>query len=119
MSTLSFDGSAFTEYLNNGYQLKYKSQGGSGAIATHPLINVSDPSGNTHTYTYGTGEEAGLLKSIQVPGGNLVTFTYAASSPTSLLNSVVDVNRLEEWTHSAGLSSARSARLYPRRPRQS
>ncbi|HLK57758.1 MAG TPA: hypothetical protein VKU00_14425 [Chthonomonadaceae bacterium] len=30
---------------------------------THPLINVSDPSGNTHTYTYGTGAEAGLLQS--------------------------------------------------------
>src|SRR5207237_254517 len=59
---------------------------------THQLINVTDPSGVVQTYSYGTGAEAGLLKTIQVPGGQLVTFVYAASTGVSLLNSVQDWN---------------------------
>ena len=39
---------------------------------------------------YGTGVEAGLLKTIETPGGRKVTFTYGASSPTSLLTGIQD-----------------------------
>lgn len=44
------------------------------------------------TYTYGSGVEAGLLKTIQLPGGNTVSFVYMASTGTSL------VNAIQGWT---------------------
>ena len=57
---------------------------------THPLVQVADANGVTQSYTYGSGPEAGLLRSIQVPGGNLVTFTYLPGTVTSLLSSIED-----------------------------
>ena len=88
-TTLSYDGTRFTEYFNDGMQLLYQAQTG-GPANTFQLAQVKDADGVAQTYTYGTGAEAGLLKSIQVPGGNLVTFLYAAGSGTSLLQTVQD-----------------------------
>jgi len=89
-STLSYDGTKFTQYLNNGMKLTYQAQVGGGNPGKHELTKVEDANGVAQTYTYGSGGEAGLLKTIQVPGGRTVTFSYIASSPTSLLNSVQD-----------------------------
>ena len=83
-ATLSFDGTTFTQYVNNGLQLQYSSQGA--GANTFSLSKVADAEGVAQTYVYGSGVEAGLLKTVQLPGGNLVTFAYAASSPTSLLS---------------------------------
>jgi|GEM_PF-687004 len=89
-TTLSFDGTKFTEYFNDGMQLIYQAQVTGGSVVTYPLVQVVDPSGVTQTYTYGTGAEVGLLKSIQVPGGKLVTFLYTTGVATSLLQTVQD-----------------------------
>ena len=88
-TTLSYDGTTFTEYFNDGMQMLYQAQSG-GPANTYQLALVKDPNGVAQTYTYGTGAEAGLLKSIQVPGGNLVTFLYTAGSGTSLLQTIQD-----------------------------
>lgn len=89
-STLSYDGSAFTQYVNNGMQLNYQAQVAGGNPVTHQLTKVADADGVAQTYVYGSGVEAGLLKTIQLPGGNLVTFLYSAGSSTSLVNSIQD-----------------------------
>ena len=73
---------AATEYFNDGFQLKYKAQVGGGNPVKHELIRAVDPSGVTHTYTYGSAPEAGLLKTIEVPGGKKVSFNYEPSSGT-------------------------------------
>ena len=96
-TTLSFDGTQFTEYFNDGMQLIYKAQITGGAVVTYPLAVVKDAAGVAQTYSYGTGVEAGLLKSIQVPGGSLVTFLYTAGVATSLLQTVQDWGN-RRWT---------------------
>ncbi|MCW3051184.1 MAG: hypothetical protein JWN14_354, partial [Chthonomonadales bacterium] len=89
-TTLSFDGTQFTEYFNDGMQMIYKAQITGGAVVTYPLLKVVDASGVAQTYSYGAGVEAGLLKSIEVPGGNRVTFLYTSGVATSLLQTVQD-----------------------------
>src|SRR5207245_2003655 len=89
-TTLSFDGTKFTEYFNDGMQLIYQAQITGGTVVTYPLLQVKDASGVAHTYSYGSVVEAGLLKSIQVPGGNRVSFLYASGAATSLLQTVQD-----------------------------
>ena len=89
-NALSFDGTTFTETFANGTKMEYQAQVGGGNPVKHELVRVVDAQGNAHTYSYGTGSEAGLLKTITVPGGNKVTFLYSASSPTSLLSAVQD-----------------------------
>lgn len=96
-TTLSFDGTKFTEYFNDGIQLIYQAQITGGSVVTYPLVEVKDASGVAQTYTYGSGAEAGLLKSIQVPGGNLVTFLYTTGVATSLLQTVQDWSG-RRWT---------------------
>ena len=90
-STLSYDGSVFTESFADGTKMFYQSQTSASNPAKHELIRVEDAQGNRQTFTYGTGAEVGMLKTIEVPGGNKVTFTYGASSgATSLMRSVQD-----------------------------
>ena len=96
-TTLSFDGTKFTEYFSDGMQLIYQAQITGGSVVTYPLVQVVDPSGVAQTYTYGSGSEAGLLKSIQVPGGNRVTFLYTTGVATSLLQAVQDWSG-RRWT---------------------
>ncbi|MCX6379883.1 MAG: hypothetical protein NT023_10470, partial [Armatimonadetes bacterium] len=91
-SSLSFDGTTFTQYLNNGMQLQYAAQVAGGNPVAHQLTKVADADGVAQTYTYGSGVEAGLLKTIQTPGGNTVSFIYMASTGTSL------VNAIQDWT---------------------
>ncbi|MCW5941952.1 MAG: RHS repeat protein [Fimbriimonadaceae bacterium] len=88
-STLSYDGSRFTEYLVSGDRMHYERQLGSGS--RHELVGVRNAAGIGHTYVYGSGVEAGLLKTIEVAGGRAVTFGYAdGGSPCSLLSYVED-----------------------------
>ena len=89
-STLVYNGTKFTELLTDGMQLVYQAQLGAGNPVTHQLVGVQDPNGNIHTYAYGSGAEAGLLKTVQVPGGNLLTMVYAPGTTTSLLSLVQD-----------------------------
>ena len=53
VTSLSYDVTAgeFTEYFLDGMQIVYKDAGGSGQ--DYQISRVVDPSGNTHTYTYG------------------------------------------------------------------
>ncbi len=88
LSTLSFDGTAFTEYLNDGTQLVYQNQVAGGDPVVHSLIRVQVTSGNRHSYSYGTSGEVrygsvsiGLLMAIHAPAGNLVTFLCASGPP--------------------------------------
>ncbi len=90
VTSLSFNGTQFTEYFSDGMQMIYVNQLGSGA--KYNLTKVVDASGVAQTYTYGTGVMAGLLSSIVVPGGNIVTLNYIAGTPTSLVSS------FQDWT---------------------
>ena len=92
-TTLIYDSSvtSFIETFPDGKQMVYAENQGGVDFTKYALSRVQDPSGNRHTYTYSTGSEANLLKSIQVPGGNLLTLTYQpATGATSLLNAVQD-----------------------------
>lgn len=97
ITTLSYDGTEFTEYFNDGMKMVYKAQVGGGNPVKHELIRVEDASGVRQSYTYGSGAEAGLLKTIEVAGGRKVSFVYAASTGTSLLSSVEDWGN-RRWT---------------------
>ncbi len=44
LSALSFDGTAFTEHLNDGSQFVYQNQVAGGDPVVHPLIRVPDAS---------------------------------------------------------------------------
>ncbi len=88
--TLGFDGTTFTEYLPDGMKLDYTAHVGGGNPVKHELARVVDATGAAHTYGYGSGVEAGLLKTIEVPGGSKVTFSYAPGSGTSLLSGIQD-----------------------------
>ena len=83
-STIIYDGTQFTEIFTDGTKMIYQAQVGGGNPVTHELIGVQDRSGNAHTYAYGSGAEAGLLKTIQVPDGNRLTLSYAPGTSTSL-----------------------------------
>jgi len=81
-----FNGTAFVETFLDGSQVTY----GTVINGWYYISTAQSPAGATHTYTYGSGVEAGLLQTIQVPDGKMVSFVYAAGSPTSLLQSVQD-----------------------------
>jgi YD repeat-containing protein len=84
VTTLQFDGTNFTEYYNDGFQLEYTS---TGATANkYELSRVKHPTGAAHTYLYDTGPTAGFLVNIQEPAGRLVSFSYAAG----LLSTIED-----------------------------
>jgi len=92
-TTLVYDSSvtSFIETFPDGKQMIYGTNQGGVDFTRFALSRIQDPSGNRHTYTYSTGSEANLLKSIQVPGGRLLTLTYQpATGPTSLVNAVQD-----------------------------
>ncbi len=89
-STLSFDGTTFTQYANNGLQLQYSDQVAGRNPVAHQLTKVADADGVAQTYVYGSGVEAGLLKTLQVPGGNKFSFVYTGGSSISLVNSIQD-----------------------------
>ena len=81
---------AFIETFPDGKKIVYDVNQG-GDPVRYAVGRIEDPSGNRHTYTYGTSPETNLLKSIQVPGGRLATFAYTAGgSPTSLLDHIED-----------------------------
>ena len=96
-TTLSFDGTNFTEYFNDGMQLIYKAQVTGTTPVTYPLVQVKSPTGLVHTYTYGSGAAANLLQKIAVPGGNVVSFLYTSGVATSLLQTVQDWSN-RRWT---------------------
>ena len=90
-NTLVHDGSKFVETSPEGFQLEYATQSGT----TFYVSARKDAQGVTQTITYGTGDEANLIKAIQLPGGRLVTFNYVPTiggGPVSLLSYV------EDWT---------------------
>jgi YD repeat-containing protein len=102
-TTLSFDGSRFTEYFPNGMEMVY------GLAVTHihgfeedyfdeyRLAEVRDAAGARQTYTYGTGDDARLLQTIEVPGGRRVTFHYGPGANVSLVYEVEDWSG-RRWT---------------------
>nr|WP_309698015.1 hypothetical protein [Armatimonas sp.] len=90
VSTLSFDGTAFTEYRPDGMKLTYQAQVGGGDPVAHQLTRVQNAAGVAQTYVYGSGAEAGLLKTITTPGGRVMTFVYSASTGTSLISAIQD-----------------------------
>jgi YD repeat-containing protein len=96
VTTLSYDTGAdqYTEYYGDGFKLIYKEK----VSGTYFLTRVEDPSANAHSYTYGTGDEAGLLKSIQVAGGQLVTWIYEDKGLDTLLVSAIEDWDLRRWT---------------------
>jgi YD repeat-containing protein len=88
----------YTEYFNDGMKLVY----GHKKVEAHGvtyyfLESVADAVGNKHTYAYGSGIEADLLKTITVPGGRLVTFLYTKGTSNSLLSTVQDWSG-RRWT---------------------
>ena len=85
-TTMTYNGTSYTEQFPDGSQLQYETQNAGAYLLTRAIA----PAGPRQTFTYGTGAEVGLLKTIQVTDGRKVTFTYSASSPTSLLSSVQD-----------------------------
>ena len=91
LTTLAFDGTSFTEYYGDGHQLIYQAQSQVGNPVVHQLMVNVEPAGTRQTFAYGTGTEAGLLKTIEVNDGNLVTFNYGPGTNTSLLYT------LEDW----------------------
>ncbi len=96
-TTLSYDGTQFTEYFNDGMQIIYKPQSTGGTVFTCPIVQVLDASGVAQTYTYGTGAAADLLQSITLPGNNVVSFLYTSGVATSLLQTVQDWSN-RRWT---------------------
>ena len=87
-TSFSFDGTTAIEYFPDGMVVEYQT---TGAISgKYELAAVKNSSGATHTYTYGSGAEAGLLKTITEPAGRAVTFNYQPSSPTSLVAGIED-----------------------------
>ena len=97
VTSLTFDGTQFTEAFNDGMKMVYQAQVGGGNPVKHELIGVIDAAGPRHTYTYGTGSEAGLLKTVEVPGGNLVILIYAPGTSVSLLSAIQDFGG-RRWT---------------------
>ena len=67
-TTLSYETATgeFTEYFLSGMRIVYKNHVGSGS--KYEIDRVLDPSGNTHSYVYGTGSELGRLKPLRCPG---------------------------------------------------
>lgn len=96
-TTLSYETATgeFTEYFLSGMRIVYKNHIGSGT--RYEIDRVVDPSGNTHTYAYGSGAETGRLKSIEVPGGRKLTLAYIAGPSVSLVNSIEDWSG-RRWT---------------------
>jgi hypothetical protein len=67
-TTLSFDGTNFTEYFNDGMELIYTAQVTGTSPVTYPLVLVKSPTGLAHTYSYGTGISANLLVTVHSYG---------------------------------------------------
>lgn len=61
-TTVTFDGTKFTEYFNTGAQMIYQEQVAGGSPVTHQLIAAVDTSGVRQTCSYGTGADVGLLQ---------------------------------------------------------
>ncbi|MGV3618602.1 MAG: hypothetical protein ACO1SV_25040 [Fimbriimonas sp.] len=89
-NSLTYSGGTFKETYPDGMFIEYGEVLPGFSPPHLGISRVGSPSGDFHTYSYGTGAEAGLLKTIAVPGGKVLTFSYAASSPTSLLSYVED-----------------------------
>ncbi|RYG34467.1 RHS repeat protein [bacterium] len=88
----------YTEGFLSGMRIVYKKHGGT----RYEIDRVEDPSGNAQTYTYGTGGEAGLLKSVEVPGGNRLTLLYTVTSgPATLVEAIQDWGG-RRWTMQYG-----------------
>src|SRR5579871_75555 len=85
-STISFDGTTYTEHFPDGSAIDYVTQIG----GSYYIYRAKSPAGAVHTYQYGSGAEAGLLKTIKVPDGKVLSLAYVAGNPTSLLSSVED-----------------------------
>jgi YD repeat-containing protein len=96
VTTLTFDGTKFVEHFQNGMEMHYQSQVG-GTPVKHELTAVKDASGVAHSYTYGSGVEAGRLKTIEVPGARKVTFHYTPGGSVSLVKAVEDWSG-RRWT---------------------
>ena len=109
-ATISYDGTSFTVVRPDGMQAQYQVQVGGSNV--HNLTKISDPSGVAHSYVYGSGAEAGLLKTIEVPGGRKVTFSYVSGASASLLNSVQDWSgRL--WTFQYDANNSMTTEMSP------
>ncbi|MEA2554426.1 MAG: hypothetical protein QOJ65_2602, partial [Fimbriimonadaceae bacterium] len=98
LTTLQFASGKFTEFYNDGHQLTYEAQNGTGNPVTHQLMTNVEPAGTRQSYVYSTGAEAGLLKTIQVHDGSKVSFIYQQGVTTSLLNVVQDWGG-RRWTY--------------------